>query len=317
VQGSGKFEIRLYLPGKPEKNMKHFILLTFVVALFTTACQKTKEGSENTAAADSTAAPVLPVTLKLKWETDTLLTTCESVIYDKERDVLYVANINGAPDGKDGNGFISKVSLDGKITEAQWAKGMDAPKGMGIANGKLYVADIDRVHEIDPASGKITKTHKVQNGKFLNDITTDASGKIYISDTGAGNILIIENGKLSPWLDNLNGPNGLLAEDGRLLLAQFSGQDLNTIDWSSKKVTQVADSIENADGIEALGDGAYLVSSWNGMVTHVSADWKKTVLLDTRNEQINAADIEYIQEKNLLLVPAFFKNKVMAYEVTK
>src|SRR5688572_13044991 len=105
--------------------MKHFILLTFVLALFITGCQSPKEGSENTAA-DTTATPALPVTLTLKWETDTLLTTCESVIYDKERDVLYVANINGAPDGKDGNGFISKVSLDGKITEAQWVKGMDA-----------------------------------------------------------------------------------------------------------------------------------------------------------------------------------------------
>jgi sugar lactone lactonase YvrE len=300
--------------------MKQFILLALIVASMTMACQKSsKENSDTTATADSAAVPpALPVTLTLKWETDTTLTTCESVIYDKERDVLYVANINGSPDGKDGNGFISKVSLDGKITEVKWVnKGMDAPKGMGIANGKLYVADIDRVHEIDPATGKITKTHKAKDAKFLNDISTDASGKVYISDTGAGTILVIENGKLSQWLDKLNGPNGLLAEEGRLLLAQFAGQDLNTIDWTSKQVTQVADSIDSADGIEALGDGAYLVSSWAGMVTHVSADWKKTVLLDTRGESVNAADIEYIQEKNLLLVPAFFKNKVMAYEVKK
>jgi hypothetical protein len=299
--------------------MKQLTLPLCILAALVVACQGKKEGSETaTVTADSTAAPALPVTLKLKWETDAVLTTCESVIYDKDHDVLYVSNINGAPDGKDGNGFISKVSLDGKVTEAQWVKGMDAPKGLGIANGKLYVADIDRVHEIDIASGKITKTHKVKGAKFLNDVTTDASGKVYISDTGANNILIIENGKLSTWLDKqLNGPNGLLAEDNRMLLAQFAGEDLNTIDLASKQVSQLTDSVNTADGIEALGDGAYLVSSWMGMVTHVSSDWKKTVVLDTRKDSVNAADIEYIQEKNLLLVPAFFKNKVMAYEVSK
>lgn len=298
--------------------MKNFISFCFVgVVVMMMACNKPQESADNTSSADTTAAPVLPATLTLKWETDTVLTTCESVIYDKNSDVLYVANINGAPDGKDGNGFISKVSLDGKVTEPQWVKGMDAPKGMGIANGKLYVTDIDRIHEIDLASGKITKTHKVQGGKFLNDIATDESGKVYISDTGANNILVIENGKLSTWLENLNGPNGLHIEGNRVLLAQFAGQDLNTIDIASKQVSMVADSVDSADGIEPLGDGNYLVSSWNGIVTHVTSDWKTTVLLDTRDQKINAADIEYIPEKNLLLVPAFFKNKVMAYEVKR
>src|SRR5688572_10134426 len=128
-----------------------------------------------------TETPVAPK-LTLKWESDTVLTTCESVIYDPTNDVLYVANINGAPDGKHGNGFIAKVSLDGKVTTQQWVTGMDAPKGMGIANGKLYVSDINRIHEIDISSGKIANTYTVDSAKFLNDITTDASGKVYVSD---------------------------------------------------------------------------------------------------------------------------------------
>lgn len=297
--------------------MKQFILSAVIMVLSAMACQSSQEGSANTSDADTTASiPALPVTLTLKWETDTLLTTCESVIYDKDRDVLYVSNINGVSDGKDGNGFISKVSLDGKITEVKWVKGMDAPKGMGIANGKLYVTDIDRVHEIDLTNAKIIKTHKVQDAKFLNDIATDTTGRVYISDTGRNNILVIDNGKLSLWLDKLNGPNGLLVENNRLLLAQFSGQDLSTIDLTTKQVTQVADSVGMGDGVVALGDGAYLVSGWNGIVSHVTSDWKSTVILDTRKESVNAADIEYIQNKKLLLVPAFFKNKVMAYELT-
>lgn len=296
--------------------MKKLNALVLILALIACACQPAKEGSTSSEAADTTAT-VTPVSLKLKWETDTLLTTCESVIYDKERDVLYVANINGEPSTKDGNGFISKVSLDGKVTEAQWVKGMDAPKGMGLVGTKLYVTDIDRVHEIDVTTGKITKTYQIEGAKFLNDITTDASGKVYMSDSNTGVISVIENGKVSKWLENLTGPNGLLAEEGGMLVALWEPKNLNSVDLSTKQITLRTDSLENPDGIEAIGDGSYLVSSWNGLVHYVSPDWKKTLILDTRADSVSAADIEYIQEKNLLLVPTFFNNKVMAYELTK
>lgn len=298
--------------------MKHLLPIALLAGIVTVSCQTSKQ-TEETAASDTTAAAAAkaPVTLTKKWETEPVLTTCESVIYDKANDVLYVANINGTPDGKDGNGFISKVSLDGKVTEAQWVKGMDAPKGMGIANGKLYVTDIDRVHEIDISSGKITKTYPVQGAKFLNDITTDAAGKVYVSDMAAGQILVLENGKLTKWIENLQGPNGLFAEGNEILTVLWDAKTLNTIDPSSKQLTVKTDSIENGDGIEAIGNGEYLVSSWNGMVTHIGSDWKKTLVLDTRADSASAADIEYIQEKNLLLVPTFFKNKVIAYELQR
>jgi sugar lactone lactonase YvrE len=297
--------------------MKHLTILIVVFAMFTLACQKAKKAEEKPAADSVAATPPPPVTLKLKWETDTLLTTCESVIYDKDKDVLYVANINGQPDKKDGNGFISKVSLDGKVTDVKWVKGMDAPKGMGLANGKLYVADIDRVHEIDVKTGKISKTYKAPGAKFLNDITTDNSGRVYISDMMGGTILVIEKGKLSTWMEKVDGPNGLLAEEGSMLMLSWNAKTLNSIDLVSKAVSVKTDGIENPDGIEAIGDGAHLVSSWNGMINYISPEWKKTLVLDTRADSLSSADIEYIQEKNLLLIPTFFKNKVMAYELTK
>ena len=54
----------------------------------------------------------------------------ESALLDNERNVLYVSNISGEPNAKDGVGFISKVSLDGKMQEAEWVKGLNAPKGL-------------------------------------------------------------------------------------------------------------------------------------------------------------------------------------------
>ncbi len=281
-----------------------FISIIALVSLW--ACQPSKKETMETSTPKLTKV----------WESDTLLTTCESVIYDGKNAILYVANINGAPDGKDGNGFISKLGLDGKITELKWAINMDAPKGLGIFNNTLYVADINRIHEVDIATGKITKTHVIDSAKFLNDVTVDETGKVYISDTGNGNIHLLENGQVSVWLNVPAGVNGLLAEGNNMEMVSFSSGVFSRID-SNKQTTMLSDSIDNGDGIEAVGDGGYLISSWNGMVNYVSADFKNNLLLDTRKDSVSAADIEFIAEKKLLLVPTFFKNKVVAYEFTK
>jgi sugar lactone lactonase YvrE len=284
--------------------MKKLALFILVVSIVT-ACQM--GGKE--------AATSVP-TARVLWQTDTVLTTSESVIYDAANDVLYVSNIAGDPSGKDGNGSIGKVGLDGKVIDAQWIKGIDAPKGMGIWNGKLFVADIDRIHEIDIASSSITNSYKVDSALFLNDVTVDASGKVYVSDMSAGKIYLLENGSVSEWLGGVEAPNGLLSEGDNMMMALWNEKTLNII-GSDKKVTMKSDSLENPDGIEALGDGGYLVSSWNGMVHYVDQYGNTTMIVDTRADSISAADIEYIPEKRMLLVPTFFKNSVMAYEITK
>ena len=43
------------------------------------------------------------------WETKADFKLPESVIYDKENDILYVSNMQDDPFKKDKNGFISKV----------------------------------------------------------------------------------------------------------------------------------------------------------------------------------------------------------------
>ena len=63
--------------------------------------------------------------------------------------VYFVANINGSPLGKDGNGFISRLTRDGKVDSLKFIAGgrggavLNAPKGMAISGDTLWVADID------------------------------------------------------------------------------------------------------------------------------------------------------------------------------
>jgi len=121
-----------------------------------------------------------------KWESDTLFKVPESVLFDATNNVLYVANIDGTdPWGKDGKGSVGKLGLDGKIIAVDWVKGLNAPKGMGLYGGKLYVADLTDIVVIDIASGTIASSYTLQDAQGLNDVTIDKNGVIYVSDSKA------------------------------------------------------------------------------------------------------------------------------------
>src|SRR3989304_7399957 len=120
-------------------------------------------------------------TPELLWELEGF-SNPESVVYDKQNNVLYVSNVNGQVTEKDGNGFISKVSLDGAILEKEWVSGLDAPKGLALHGNKLYAADIDTLVEIDIASATITNRYQVADAMFFNDVAASNSGEIFVSD---------------------------------------------------------------------------------------------------------------------------------------
>src|SRR5690606_728938 len=86
--------------------------------------------------------------------------TPESVLYDADSDLYLVSNINGEPTGVDDNGYITRISPDGTISDAKWIDGakdnvkLDAPKGMAIVDGVLYVADITTVRQFDAKTGE-------------------------------------------------------------------------------------------------------------------------------------------------------------------
>src|SRR5690606_21968635 len=99
---------------------------------------------------------------------------------------------------------------------------------MGIIEDTLYVTDIDDVVKINIETSEILKKYHIEESEFLNDITISSDNKIYFSDSNKGNIHIIENNKISLVKDSLAGPNGLLAVNGKLLVALWNDKTLNT-----------------------------------------------------------------------------------------
>jgi len=248
-----------------------------------------------------------------KWETDSTLKVPESVLYDAKAKVLYVANIDGQPWEKDGKGSIGKVGLDGKIIATDWVIGLNCPKGMGLYNNSLYVADLDRLVEIDITRGAIIHVYPFEGAEGLNDVTVDKKGVVYVSDSRAKKLYRFENGKAALFLENLQGPNGVLMNGDDFYILDNGGMYKVGTD---KTLTKITDGMEGGtDGIENVQGKDFLVSCWAGQIFYVSGDGSKQKLLDTRDEKKNTADIGYDAKNRIVYVPTFFRNSVVAYEL--
>lgn len=72
-----------------------------------------------------------------QWQANGLSRVPESVLYNPSNDTLYVSNNCGKPKQKNGQGYISRISPEGKIITLQWVEGLNAPKGMVIVGESL------------------------------------------------------------------------------------------------------------------------------------------------------------------------------------
>jgi len=295
--------------------------LSIVAGFLIIACRPTVKEELKTVDPPAVTMPdsnkVKAPTLTHVWNTEAKLTSAESVLHDTVNNLLYVSCIGGmSKDKKDGDGFIAKVGLDGKIITLKWATGLDDPKGMGKTGNTLYVADIDRVVAIDVTSGKISNSWKVSGASMLNDITSTKDGIVYISDSNKSTIYQLVKGRVTVMLTDtlMHGTNGLFT-DGKSLLIAGDGMTFS-LDIASLKVDTLAVGIPAGDGIERYNDGIFQ-SSWFGEIFYIAADGKVSKVLDTKDVKLNTADIEVIENKNLLFVPTFFGNSVTSYSIKR
>jgi sugar lactone lactonase YvrE len=119
-----------------------------------------------------------------------------------------------------------------------FASGMDDPKGLAAIGDAIYAADKARIWKID-ARGKASVFVKAddfpQPPLFLNDLTVDHRGNLFVSDSGelekggkgaifkvtpAGKVSMVVSEAQNP---AIKSPNGLLFEaSGKLLVVDFA-----------------------------------------------------------------------------------------------
>jgi hypothetical protein len=293
-------------------------------------------------------------TLTPLWNVTTDVASPESAYYHAGSNAIYVSSINGQILDKDGNGYISQLSPDGKMVSAKWVTGLNAPKGIRSVGNTLWVADIDEVVSIDVKKGQIKAHVKVDGAQFLNDLATASDGTVYVSDSNLSRIYAVKDGKSSVFVegaDVVEQPNGLLVDGDRLILgtigpapargqgagrapeppargrgdapppAQARGRGpapsghLFAFDRKTKQRSRITVSpVGGIDGIEPDGAGGLLVTDVIGQRLLRVSAAGKVDVL--AKFSAGGADFGYIAKTRTAVVPFLFSNTVSAYDLT-
>lgn len=236
----------------------------------------------------------------------------ESVLYDASSNLLYVSLIDGVGNVKDGKGGIAVLNTDGTVRSEDWVTGLNAPKGLARFKDKLYVADLTAVVTIDIKTGKIVHKLEIEGAVFLNDLTVDKKGSLYVSDTRTNKVYRIKNDKYSLYLDNVSSANGLKWIKNNLYI--LANTELWKVDVN-KKIDVIAKGFEKSgDGLEQLRNGDFLVTCWAGLVYYVKPDGRITKMQDVVGS-MNTADLGYNERENIIYIPTFNSNTVIAYRL--
>jgi len=244
----------------------------------------------------------------------------ESVIYDKSQRVIFVSNVNSKNNPwKNNHGFISKLNKRGKVLKLKWSEELKAPKGLTLGTeGHLFVADLDRVVDINSSNGKIIQIFQAPKGiNRLNDITYDEKRDLlFVSDSKTKQIYkISKNGEFSLFYEKEKSDraeqNGLLVDEDLLIMQGEVGK-LKYINIDTKNVSTITDKLEIAvDGITKYRDLGYIVSTWVGGIYFVSVNGDVKKLLE---DNFKTADIFYSEDLDLLLIPDF-SHSIRAYKI--
>jgi sugar lactone lactonase YvrE len=207
----------------------------------------------------------------------------EAVRYDPDQDVYFVSNFGaGDAQARDNNGFISRMSPEGKIEQPQFIAGgkggvtLHAPRGMFITGDTLWVADEDAVRGFNRRTGAPLATADFSAYKlgFLNDVAAGPDG-VYVTDTGTETVYRIAKGRVTVALQgkSLGGPNGITwdAANHRFIVVPYGGDSVIRA-WvpGSKTLSVVGKSTSNKfDGVEVLSDGGVLASSQGDSALHL------------------------------------------------
>lgn len=257
------------------------------------------------------------------------LQTPESFLWDAAQDVYFISNINGNPDAKDNNGFISLVVPDSGVRNLRFIEGgkngvtLNAPKGLAVKGDTLWVTDIDVARAFNAKTGKPVATVDLRpaGAVFLNDPAIGPDGALYITDTGirfdtTGNVshpgpdrifrIVGRKVTVAAQGDTLREPNGITWDvaGNRFIVVAFGGPSVFEWKLGDKNPTVIARGPGGFDGVE-VARGKILVSSWSDSTVSAYQSGNEAKVI---SGVPSAADIGYDAKRNRVLIPVLTQN---------
>jgi sugar lactone lactonase YvrE len=249
------------------------------------------------------------------WETGRVFGLPESVAFDATNQCLYVSNYY---DG--GNEYLSKLSLDGTVIEQKFVEGLRLPAGVAVYDRFVWAATANGLVSIDPDTREIVDTIPMPEGGTMNDVGFDGDGNAYVSDSRNDRIFKYDGQELITWFEGspLNSPNGVLAVGADLWVGNFNDGALVALslqDASLKRTIQLPLDAQ-LDGLALDAQGRMIVSGYEGRVFRVDlADESIELLVDLTVLGVEVADLTTIPEQNLILIPSYADNRVVALQI--
>jgi DNA-binding beta-propeller fold protein YncE len=219
------------------------------------------------------------------------------------------------------------------VIESKWVTGLDQVKNIAVAGDYLYVADSQALVVIDIESASVVERHEAPGSVYIDGVAVHPGGDVYVGDLGTNTIWrLTPDGGWGPWLqsDLLHHPDGIVAEEGRLVTVGFGGLGpfrtdpgeleagyLSAIDLADRTVVPIGDGtpIGHLDGLAAHPGGGYLATdSINGALFTID-DLGRTRLVHDFPATAGPADIDVIDDLGLVLVAMLWENAVRAFEL--
>lgn len=304
-------------PFEPAGHSSAVLLVAAVLAVAAAACGSGEQGGEE--AGESEDGSVETTRIE-----GVGFQGPESALHDEVDDVYLVSNINGEPTAEDGNGFISRVSPDGSVSELEWIAGtgegvtLNAPKGMAIVGDSLYVADIDCVRVFLRTSGEPVEDFCIEGATFLNDVAADENQILYVTDTGGegedapgavyrlrrdGSRAELASGSI------LGGPNGITTTPRGILVVSSGSGEIYRLSADGQRTPVTPPSERQLDGIVFLPDERFYFSSWgDSAVYEVGTDGSVSQIVQG---VAGPADMGFDAERSRLLIPVLPGNALL------
>lgn len=259
--------------------------------------------------------------------TVTNLASPYSFVSDAAGKEYFISSVNGEPDARDNNGFITKLDATGKIINLKFVQGglgevtLHAPKGMALVGRVLYVADLDMLRGFEATTGKPVVTipmppaNTSPNGgspAHVSDVASDGKGLLYCSDQLSHTIYRVDlaTQHVSVLISNkvLAGPSGVAVHPK-------TGQ-IMVVSWDKGKIFEISPDgalteifsngffsarFQNLRGVDFDRWGNMYVSDFTtGKVWRMTWDKRFQVIAEYLP---SPGDLSIDRTNNLILVP--------------
>ena len=248
-----------------------------------------------------------------------LLNNPESAVFDSKNNRYLVSNY--------GNGNI--IQFDSLGNQTYFNQDCNSLAGMHLVGDTLFALDYQGANPglvgLSLSTGDTIFTLHIAGMDYLNDITSDTSGNLYITDTYTNKIFKVKLSDMTytTFVDSgLNSPDGILFDEAnnRLLVinsVMATNGPIEAVNLEDATMTTFIETgIAGLDGITRDNYGNTYVSSW-----HTDKVYRYDENFANPPEEIAGGytapgDIYFNKQDNILVVPDFFTHSVDFIPIT-